>query len=152
MSEMLGNQYFISRNYQLAGSVYLRLHQSDPSNNTILKRLIICYTQTGELNKAFDFFYELVKQDVSEIINTDHFANDCPCLELTEKYGKVLPYENNSTDLKLMLGILWLYCDAQKSVLFFEQLCNTNPKEKKYEEILFIIRNYLSNKKLIHTK
>jgi pentatricopeptide repeat protein len=150
MSEMLGNQYFLSRNYQLAASVYSKVHDLEPNNFSIVKRMIICYTQIGEMDKAFDYFYELVKKDVSIITNTDPIADDCPCPELTERYGKILPYENNSMDLKLLLGILWLYCDSEKSLQFFKQLSNDNPKENRYKEIVLIINNHLNNKKLIH--
>lgn len=151
MSEMLGNQYFLSRNYQLAASVYSKVHDLEPANLVVLKRLIICYTQTGEIKRAFDSFYMLVKKDVSIIMNTDPIADDCPCPELTERYGKILPYENNSTDLKLLLGILWLYCNPQKSFQFFKELSNTNPNENRYKEIVLIIKKHLNHKKLIHT-
>lgn len=150
MSEMLGNQYFLSRNYQLAASVYSKVHDLDPNNLSIVKRMIICYTQIGEMDKAFDYFYELVKKDVSIIINTDPIADDCPCPELTERYGKILPYENNSTDLKLLLGILWLYCNSENSLQFFKQLSIDNPKENRYKEIVQIINEHLINKKSIH--
>lgn len=151
MSEMLGNQYFLSRNYQLAASVYSKVHDLEPNNLIIVKRMIICYTQIGEMDKAFDYFYDLVKKDISIIINTDPIADDCPCPELTERYGKILPYENNSMDLKLLLGILWLYCDSEKSLQFFDQLSKEVPQEKKYKEIFLIINKYLNHPKIIHT-
>lgn len=151
MSEMLGNQYFLSRNYHLAASVYSKVHEEHPENLSVTKRMIICLTQTGEINNAFSLFYELVKTDVRVIIETDPVADDCPCPELTEKYGKILPYENNSSDLKLLLGILWLYCNAKKSITFFEQSISENPKETRYKEIVQIIKQHLNNKKLTHT-
>lgn len=151
MSEMLGNQYFLSRNYQLAASVYSKVHLSEPNNLSVVKRLIICFTQTGEINKSFDLFYELVKKDVSVIINTDPVADDCPCPELTDQYGKILPYENNSKDLKLLLGILWLYCNPLRSVQFFEQLLNEYPHEIRYKEIVLIIKKYLNHNKINHS-
>lgn len=151
MSEMLGNQYFLSRNYQLAASVYSKVHDLEPNNLSIVKRMIICYTQIGEMDKAFYHFYELVKKDVSIIINTDLIADDCPCPELTERYGKILPYENNSMELKLLLGILWLYCDSEKSLQFFDQLSKEVPQEKKYKEIVLVINKYLKHPKIIHT-
>lgn len=146
MSEMLGNQYFLSRNYQLAATVYSKVHEEHPENLSVTKRMIICLTQTGEINRAFNLFYELVNEEIRVITETDPVADDCPCGELTEKYGKILPYENNSTDLKLLLGILWLYCDAKKSMEFFEQLSKENPSEGRYKEIVYTIRKHLNNK------
>ncbi len=146
MSEMLGNQYFLSRNYQLAASVYSKVHEEHPDNLSVTKRMIICLTQTGEIDKAFRYFYNLVNTDITIITNTDPVADDCPCPELTEKFGKVLPYENNSKDLKLLLGILWLYCDAKKSLQFFEQLNNENQAEARFKDIIQIIKQHLNNK------
>lgn len=62
MSEMLGNQYFLSRNFSKAKEAYEKVLFSEPQNDFIKKRLIICYTQTGEINKAFDLFFEIVKK------------------------------------------------------------------------------------------
>lgn len=151
MSEMLGNQYFLSRNYQLAASVYSKVHEAHPDNFSVTKRMIICFTQTGEIEKAFKYFYELVNADINLITNTDPVADDCPCPELTEKFGKVLPYEDNSKDLKLLLGILWLYCDANRSLQFFEQLASDNQNDTRFRNIVQIIKKHLNNKKLIHT-
>ena len=148
MSEMLGNQYFLSRNYSMAAHVYSEVNLADPQNLSVRKRLIICFTQTGELSKAFDFFYGLVKENVKYLIDTDAVADDCPCNELAEKYGRILPYEENSSDLKLLLGILWLYCDVNKSLEFFKQLSLINPDEKRFSDIVFEIENYLNLNKI----
>ena len=148
MSEMLGNQYFLSRNYSRAAVTFSRVYSKNPKNFSVRKKLIICFTQTGELSKAFDFFYALVKENIEYLTNTDPVADDCPCSELADKYGMVLPYEENSSDLKLLLGILWLYCDAKKSLEFFKQLILIQPEEKRYSEIIFQIEKYLNAQKV----
>lgn len=147
MSEMLGNKYFLSRNYSMAATTFSKVYSSDPHNLSVRKKMIICFTQTGELCKAFDFFYQLVKEDIRYIIDTDPISEDCPCEELTKKYGAVLPYEDNSSDLKLLLGILWLFCNAKKSLGFFNQLLIIQPEEKRYKEITSEIKNYLKTGK-----
>lgn len=151
MSEMLGNQYFLTRNYSKAVSIYSRINKIEPKNILVKKRLIICFTQIGEMSKAFDFFYELVSEDIEAIINTDLIEDDCPCLELTKRYGMILPYEKNSIDLKLMLGMLWLYCDIEKSLGFFNELLVSNPEEKRYQEIIFKIKECLIRKNELHS-
>lgn len=148
MSEMLGNQYFLSRNYSMAAEIFLKVYSNDPQNLSVRKKLIICFIQTGELDKAFDFFYELVQRQIEFITNTDSIADDCPCKELTEKYGMILPYEENSRDLKLLLAMLWLYCDANKSLEYFKQLSLLNQEEKKYNDVIIMIEKYLSSNKI----
>lgn len=138
---MLGNKYFLARSYDLAAANFQETLKSDPINKAIKKKLIICFTQTGQIKKAFDNFYLLAKEDIDYIIDTDLIADDCPCAELTAKYGNILPYENESVDLKFMLGMLWLYCNPKKSVDFFKQIRVELPDNKRVQEIISLIEN-----------
>jgi hypothetical protein len=140
-SEMLGNKYFLARNYQGAAKNLQYVLSEDPINKSARKKIIICYTQTGEIKKAFDNFYTLVKEDINFIINTDPVADDCPCPELVAKYGKIFPYENDSFDMKLMLGMLWLYCDVNKSSEIFGDLTKKSTDLRIKEVLSLIGRN-----------
>ena len=146
-SEMLGNKYFLARNYSSAAENLQYVLTKDPINKAARKKIIICYTQIGKIDQAFDNFYRLVKEDINFIINTDPVADDCPCPELIEKYGKLFPYENNSFDVKLMLGMLWLYCDVNKSSEFFDDLAENNSENTRLKEVLTLIE---SNKNSIN--
>lgn len=150
-SEMLGNKYFLARNYENAAKNFQHTLQTDPINKSIKKKLIICYTQTGQFQKAFENFYMLAKENVNFIIDTDIVADDCPCPELIEKYGNVLPYENDSYDMKLMLAMLWLYCDEKKSLEFFKGILVENPGDPRIKEIASLIEEKIkSTIKLTH--
>lgn len=138
-SEMLGNKYFLARNYRGAAQNLQFVLTQNPINIPARKKIIICYTQTGEIEKAFDNFYTLVKEDVSSIINTDPVADDCPCPELIAKYGKVYEYEKISFDMKLMLGMLWLYCDVNQSLKIFSELTANNKSDLRLKEVLSLI-------------
>jgi tetratricopeptide (TPR) repeat protein len=150
-SEMLGNKYFLARNYNLAAINFQETLKTDPINKFIRKKLIICYTHTFQIKKAFENFYLLAKEDINFIIDTDLVADDCPCAELTAKYGNILPYENDSVDLKLMLAMLWLYCSAEKSLKFFKQIRIELPDDIRIQEIILIMENKISsNNKTTH--
>lgn len=139
MSEMLGNQYFLSRNFSKAKVAYEKVLSSEPYNDFVKKRLIICYTQTGEINKAFELFFEIVKKNIDLIINTDLASEDCPCQELISKYGNVKPTEECSYDAKLMLGMLWLFCNSQVSFEFFDNLSSEENSDIRVIEVRNII-------------
>jgi tetratricopeptide (TPR) repeat protein len=145
-SEMLGNKYFLARNYENAAINFQQTLIDDPINKSARKKLIICYSQIGQIQKAFENFYHLVKDDIDYVINTDLIADDCPCLELTEKYGNVLPYESGSYDMKLMLAMLWLYCNTEKSLNFFKRILIEHPADSRIKEIVSIIEKNSSNK------
>lgn len=140
-NEMLGNKYFMQRNYLLARSNYEYVLRTDPSNKAIKKKLIICYSQSGKIKEAFKHFLELARVDINFIIDTDPNKDDCPCADLIGKFDKIYPYEENSTDMKLMLGMLWLYCDKTKSLRFFKTLNKENPECEDYPEVIKLIEN-----------
>ncbi len=150
-SEMLGNKYFLARNYESAAANFQHTLQTDPINKAIRKKIIICYTQTGQIQKAFDIFYKLVKEDIYFVIETDLVAEDCPCPELIDKYGTVLPYESGSSDMKLMLAMLWLYCSVTKSLEFFKQVLLESTGESRIKEVVSLIEDQLNtSNKLTH--
>ena len=136
---MLGNKYFLARNYESAAKNFQHTLISDPINKSVRKKLIICYTQTGQIQKAFENFYILCNEDIGFIMDTDLVADDCPCAELTAKYGSRLPYENDSKDIKIMLGMLWLYCDAHKALEFFKRVLVEHSSDSRIKEITSLI-------------
>lgn len=148
MSEMLGNQYFLSRNFSKAKEAYEKVLESEPENDFIKKRLIICHTQTGEIKKAFELFYEVVKRNIELITKTDIVADDCPCPELISRYGNIKPDEECSYDSKLMLGILWLYCSIEKSFEFFDALAAEEDSDIKIKEIRDLIKEKINQSKV----
>ena len=150
-SEMLGNKYFLARDYEGAAANFQHTLQTDPINKAMRKKLIICFTQIGQIQKAFDNFYKLVKEDINFVIETDLVAEDCPCPELIAKYGTVLPYESGSSDLKLMLAMLWLYCNVTKSIEFFKQVLLENTGDSRIIEVVSLIEKKIkSTNKLTH--
>ncbi len=144
-SEMLGNKYFLARNYKGAAENFQHTLQTDPINKAIRKKLIICYTQIGQIQKALENFYMLAKEDINFIMETDIVADDCPCPELIDKYGSVFPYEKDSFDLKLMLAMLWLYCDAKKSLEFFKRILVEKPSDARIKEIVSFIERKIKS-------
>ena len=150
-SEMLGNKYFLARKYKNAAENFQHTLQADPINKSVRKKLVICYTQIGQIQKALENFYILVKEDVNFIMETDIVADDCPCPELIDKYRSVFPYEKDSFDLKLMLAMLWLYCDAKKSLEFFKRILIEEPSDLRMKEIVSSIeKNIKSTNTLTH--
>ena len=90
-SEMLGNQYFIARKYERAAISLREALLANPHNNAAKKKLILCYTQLGEVKKALHLFNELIEDDIDLIINTGIEEDYCPCPDLIKKYGASFP-------------------------------------------------------------
>ena len=60
----------------------------DPLNKPVRKKLVICYLQIGEIQKALNIFYNLITEDIDCIINTDPVSDDCPCPDLVKALWK----------------------------------------------------------------
>ncbi len=121
MDEMLGNHYFLARNYSRAATLLETALRVDPKNKPMRRKLIICFGQTGQVDKALKVFLSLIKEDIDFVINTDPIDDDCPCPELVFELES--EFQNNlaSLDYNLILGMLWLYCKLEKSIEYFEK-------------------------------
>lgn len=143
MSEMLGNQYFMARNYSAAQKEFEEVLSKYPENRSAKKKLVVCYTQTGKLKEAFSFFNDLVRTDIEFIIKTDPIKDDCPCPELTAKLQSHSDDISNSYEHNLSMGIIWLYCDVNHSLKYFTLLHESDPNNSDIENIIHSIHKYL---------
>lgn len=144
MSEMLGNQYFMARNYINAEKELEPEYLKDSTNKGIRRKLIICYVQTRKFEKALDIFHSLVKEDVAFIISADKILDDCPCPELLEDFNRMHSIEDNY-EFNLSHGMLWLYCEESKAVDYLKLALNSNSKDEKLRESIEIIEAHIKN-------
>jgi tetratricopeptide (TPR) repeat protein len=142
MSEMLANQYFLARRFSQACDVYEKVLENRPEDKFIQRKLIICYTQIGEIKKALDVFISCLEDDIECIVKFDPVAEDCPCPELTTELEKKLPSNLASLDFHLMLGMLWLYCDEKKSIGYFLKARQIDPENAMVKYIISLITSH----------
>lgn len=144
MSEMLGNQYFMARKYNNAITEFEEIIAENKANKPIRKKLIICYTQIGKILKSLEHFHQLISEDIEFIINTNVIEDDCPCPELITQAENSLFNNTESSDYYILLGILWLYCDKQKSIENFRKALKTNTDNELIKSCYAIISEYIS--------
>jgi pentatricopeptide repeat protein len=140
MSEMLGNQYFMARNYAEAEHELEPLLNNVDDARSLSRKLIICYTQTGKLEKALSLFNELITEDIEFVLEADPVKDDCPCTELVDNIEKI--ERENSIDYLVLTGILWLYCDYKKSLHYFAKAVEQSPENKDVAFAYNTIRHY----------
>ena len=139
MDEMLGNHYFLSRNYGRAAQLLEKASRVDPKDKPIRRKLIICFAQTGRIDDALAVFLSLIKEDIDFIINTDPVDDDCPCPELVFEMEHGNINNNQSLDSMIVLGILWLYCNFHKSFEYFTQAANIDKNNKMIKSIITLL-------------
>lgn len=150
MSEMLGNHYFQVRNFMLAEHTYEKLSPNQLSDFKILKKLIICYTQTYKLDKALKTFNLLIEKDINTNIYSNLRDEDCPCDDLIFKIesGEV---KYSTDELKYTaLAILWMYCNHKTALNYFQLALDENPRNKNLNKVIRSIRN-LSKQNILQT-
>jgi pentatricopeptide repeat protein len=139
MDEMLGNHYFLSRNYGRAAELLEKALRDDPKNKPIRRKLIICLAQTGHVDKALSVFLSLIKEDIDFVINTDPVDDDCPCPELVFEMEHGTSNIKSSLDTSLVLGMLWLYCNLHKSYDYFVQASHLDNNDKMIKSVLALL-------------
>jgi len=136
MSEMLGNQYFMARKYAAALTAFEECIKRGKSNKGILKKMIVCYTQVGKIEKSAELLDNLIHKDLEFILNTDPILDDCPCNELVNNLQGKYNQTVKSFDYLLALGVLWLYCNMDKSISYFKKALKIKPDNKLVISIL----------------
>jgi len=144
---MLANHYFLNRNFISAKSIYESILDKDSTNKSIRKKLIICDVTTGEIDKALDLFLALIKTDIDFIINTKTDSEDCPCPYIISEIENQEKLFNNEIEITAALGILWLFCSLEKSIVYFKKAEMTDPKEERFKEIISILTNKMLSDK-----
>lgn len=147
MSEMLGNQFFMARNYPAAQKELEEVLIKEPNNIQVKKKLVICYTQTGKLKESIKLFTEIIEENIEFLLNTDPIKDDCPCPELIEKIEKNYHPDYSSSEHILILAIIWLYCDEHKSLEYFYKLQKAEPSNALVEYAINCIEKYISTQK-----
>lgn len=140
MSEMLANYYFQRREYLLAAEHLEEELNQSPLNKKVKKKLIISYTQVGQVEKALSLFIQLVKEDIKFLTCTDHSKEDCPCPDLIYEYENNRIFLENDYRHLLTLGILWLYCDIHRSYDYLMQAEELKSSSQLTEAIKFILK------------
>jgi len=136
MSEMLGNRYFLARQFNNAIPYLEEALNQNPTGEKVKKKLIICNIQTGHIDKAFTLFYELVHNNPKVIIETDAYWDDCPCGELIPLWEKKVDENKDSLEYLITLGMLNLYCNLEKSRLYFNQAIPYSDNPAKIQSVL----------------
>lgn len=146
MNEMLGNQLFMARSYSEALKNLQNALLDNPDNKSIKRKLIICYAQTGDIYKSLNLFYELIKEDIQFIIDADPILDDCPCNEIIDQLEEQTDFNYDLFESKIYQGIIWLYCDAEKSLASFLKASEVNNSNEVVQSVIEQIENYRATK------
>lgn len=136
MSEMLGNYFFLNHNYQSACDELENALKDDPSNNAIQRKLILCYIKLGAVIEGYYLFRKLVKTNIECIVHCYFKENPCPCLEIINELNDSNSDTINEKYKNLSLGILWLYCDIDRSLYYLNKAKINLNTDKKLTEIV----------------
>jgi tetratricopeptide (TPR) repeat protein len=142
MSEMLGNHYFLIRNYESAIEAFETAFQDKLPGKTI-KKLIICHLANDNFKTARQLFLKLLEEDPQIIIKTDIKKEDCPCPELIGEYEGKLNSSSTPFDY-LRLAMLWLYCDVDLSLKYFYKTAEVSPENNFVKQAIQLINSVIN--------
>ncbi len=149
MSEMLANHYFQNRKFITAAPL-LEKALKYSNDDSLKKKLIICYAETGRISEAFNLFCSLIKTNIKIILDTNTADEDCPCPDLIFQMENSF-YSNDLDFINLLqLGMLWLFCDKETSLKYFQKALTIQPYSKEIIDTISIIKNYNQSQMLSH--
>lgn len=140
MSEMLANQYFLTRSYEKSIPLLRQVLEREPENTKCLKKLIICYTQVGDVISAKEIFLTVLRRDPYIIIDTDPAEDDCPCPGIVQQMEHQNAFAQNADVHFLILGMLYLYCDLKKSLMYFKKSLDILPDQPFITDTIKILK------------
>ncbi|MHB8339031.1 MAG: hypothetical protein ACYDEE_16570 [Ignavibacteriaceae bacterium] len=143
MSEMIGNQYFLVRQYNLAAKEFENSIHAEDYNVQILQKLIICYTMVNKPGKALNLFLSLINNNIDLIINQKNESINYPCKEIILRIenGEV-GYEDDFTFF-YVLGMLNFFCDLNNSLKYFQKANKINSKDIRITIIIKMLKKKL---------
>ena len=142
MSEMLGNQYFLSRNFDKAVHHLEDALAIEPDNGKVKKKLVICYCETGHVQSALELFDKITSTNIELIAETDIVQEDCPCPEILERMRWYEQVAANSLDFHCIMGMLNLYCNIDDSLAAFGRALEINPENDLIKKLVTRISDY----------
>ncbi len=140
MSEMLGNRYFIAREFEKAVPILETALLANPALSRVRKKLIISYTQVDRIDDALDLFLKTLEDDPRSIIDTDLEAEDCPCPHLCSSIERRLPYLKDPSSALITLGILELFCDIDASRSYISEVTQLAPDDSRSAMALTLLK------------
>jgi len=141
MCEMLANHHFMIRNYLDATITFEKVIAKGGASKSIRKKIIICYVILFQIEKAIHEFLSLIQEDITFITDTNLQDEDCPCPELISEI-EINKINFSDKEKKMALGILWLYCDLDTSLRYFEEYHKEYGQNIKINEIISIIKTF----------
>lgn len=143
----MGNYLFLIRNFSSAKEELEKLFRESAPDLLSLKKLIICYTQTEQLNEALEIAHSLLKENYDSILISDPEREDCPCMNLIEKLECGNLKRISRYNMLVELGILWLFCDDEKSLNRFEEALSLNSSDVRINQIISILKTKIKIKR-----
>ena len=133
MCEMLGNHFFLLKEYDNAKHIYEELLNSSKFNISIKIKLILCLIATNKIKKAFSIFYDLIINNSWVLLNSDLVINKNICSEMIYSSKKNINNFKKKSDFFMVLGMLYAFVDTNYSIRYFRILKNITKNKNKYK-------------------
>jgi tetratricopeptide (TPR) repeat protein len=136
MSEMLANQYFLTGHYERALPLLERFLSNSSDRAYLKNKLLICYLQTGQIDRGLEFCLEILRTAPLDLIDSDPCTQGFPCLEQTlERRDESTPMEMNR------LAMTYLFCRPEASLPYLRHSLEREPDQPLVHEILSLLES-----------
>jgi tetratricopeptide (TPR) repeat protein len=140
MEKMLGNQYFMARNFKEAFQYLARAHARAPGDIAVLRNLVICEVVVGRLPGALNHLLALLHAAPQVLHEGCLDVDGCPCPDILTQWSIHPPNELSQSAYLLSMGILALFCDRELAKAYLRQAQRLDPGNKALAEAINLVR------------
>ena len=139
MTLMLGNRYFLDRDYERAVPLLEAAVDDDPECLSARKKLVIAHVQMGNVDTALVHFEFVLRRAPRLIIDTNAEVEDCPCPSLCAVMESRLADAQDPFPVLVSLGVLETYCDLVKARQRLDRARSLRPRDERLGRLLAVL-------------
>lgn len=136
---MLGNQYFMARNFREAIHHFEKASKKHPDDLQLAQKYVICLAVNEQVDAAASEFLRILRCCPSVILTSQNLDPDCPCPEILAKWSLEPPARFDRFHYLTALGILAVFCKRELALAYFCKAREIKPTNAAVREIVEII-------------
>ncbi|MBC8192498.1 MAG: hypothetical protein ISR87_12115 [Candidatus Marinimicrobia bacterium] len=143
MTEMLANYYLMNRNFEAAVAELEASLINSPDSLSIKIKLMLSYVIADRTDEALPLLSTMVEADLSTMIGNFDSDEVCPFSVLHTLITGTHKSVRSAENLTKSLGIIWLFQDVPKSLIYLEQAYANDSKNILLQKVINKVSEYV---------
>ncbi|MBC8191321.1 MAG: hypothetical protein ISR88_07440 [Candidatus Marinimicrobia bacterium] len=143
MTEMLANYYLMNHKFEAAVAELEAALINCPNSLSIKRKLMLGYVITDRSDEALPLLSSMVEDDLPSLVGNFDSDEVCPFPILYEIITGSHKSARSAENLTKSLGIIWLFQDVPKSLIYLEQAYANDTKNTSLLKVIKMVEGYI---------